>query len=263
MSVPRSPAKPWRRPIGAVNDERVPRVYRLLGRVARLLIPLVARRHWVGQEHVPRHGGALVVANHISNCDAVLLGEYLVYSGRWPRYLGKSGIFETPVLGWVLRRCEQIPVHRDTPHAGDALVHARAALDDGRLVVIYPEGTITADPDGWPMTPRTGAARLALATGVPVIPIGQTGADAILGGRDVELRRLFARRRRDVRIKAGPPVDLGPFRLAGEPDRERLDAASAAIMDAVVAIVAELRGEAAPEGRWDMRLGGRVTARRG
>ena len=120
-------------------------------------MPLVARRHWAGQEHIPATGPAIVVGNHISNFDPLVLGEYLIYSGRWPRFLGKADIWRVPVLGWVAKQCQQIPVYRDTDRASDSLIHARKALERGQLIALYPEGTITADPDGWPMTGRRGA----------------------------------------------------------------------------------------------------------
>lgn len=264
MDVPTRAGKPWRLPLKTVNHEPAPWVYRFIVlRLARMVMPLVAERHWEGQERIPSDGGALVVANHIGNFDPIVLGEYLIWAGRWPRFLGKSDIWRVPVLGWVARKCDQIPVYRNSERAKDSLIHARRALTQGKLVAMYPEGTITGDPEGWPMNPRTGAARLALETGVPVIPVGQVGAERILGGKKVEFRRLFSIRRRPVRVLAGDPVDLERFRSGGEPDKEALEAASVAIMDAITALVEQLRGEQAPRERWDLRVGGRVPQRRG
>ncbi|GAA4903250.1 lysophospholipid acyltransferase family protein [Tessaracoccus lubricantis] len=256
--------KPWRVPLNQVNHEPGPWVYRyLVLKLARLVIPLVARRHWAGQANVPQAGGLLVVANHISNFDPILLGEYLIYSGRWPRYLGKSEIWKVPVLGWVARKCEQIPVYRDTDQARDSLVHARRALERGKAVVIYPEGTITGDPDGWPMSGRRGAAQLALQTGVTVIPVAQVGANEILGQKELEWRRLFGGRR-DVHIQAGPAVDLTAFRARvpddGAAPKELLDEVTDHFLDTLTAMVADLRDEPPPVGRWDMRVGGRVDS---
>lgn len=263
MERPSRIPKPWRRPLKSVNQEPGPWVYRFIVlRLVRIVMPLVASRHWAGQEHVPGTGGVLVVANHIGNFDPIVLGEYLIWAGRWPRFLGKSDIWRVPVLGWVARQCDQIPVDRNSERAKDSLIHARRALRQGKLVAMYPEGTITGDPDGWPMNPRTGAARLALEAGVPVIPVGQIGADRILGGKRIELRRLINARRRPVFVLAGPPVDLDRFRTDGDPDKETLEAASVAIMDAVTALVEQLRGESAPLDRWDLRVGGRVPQRR-
>lgn len=258
MNESRPEVNAWKLPLRAVNREPAPPVYRGLLRLVRGVLPLLVKRTWQGRENVPAEGGVLVVANHIGNFDVLVLGEYLVWAGRWPRFLGKAEIWKVPVLGWLARACEQIPVLRNTDSAKDSLVHARRALEQGRAVAVYPEGTITADPDGWPMVGRTGAARLALETGVPVVPVAQIGAEKVLGGKHLEFRRLFSLRRRPVHVVAGTPVDLDRFRTGGEPDGETLAAATVAIMDALTELVEQLRGERAPAGRWDMRSGQRV-----
>lgn len=255
-----SAAKPWRLPLRRVNKEPAPLVYRILVHAVRLVAPLLTTRHWRRQDVIPAEGGVLVVANHISNYDVLVLGEFLIWSGRWPRFLGKSEIFKTPGLGWVARQCGQIPVLRNTSDAKNSLVFARKALQDGQMVAMYPEGTITKDPEGWPMTARRGAAQLALSTGVQVIPVGQMGAEDVLGGPTIQLRKLFSLRRRPVYVLAGDPVDLERFRSEGkEPSNEALDQATLAIMDAVTALVEDLRQRKAPKGRWDMRRGERVV----
>lgn len=252
--------KPWRAPLRKVNHEPAPWVYRMLVRGVHLIAPLLTRRHWAGQDKIPADGGFLLVANHIGNYDVLVLGEFLIWSGRWPRFLGKSEIFKTPVLGWVARQCGQIPVLRNTLDAKQSLVFARKALEDGQMVAMYPEGTITKDPQGWPMLGRRGAAHLALSTGVQVIPVGQIGAEKVLGGGTLQWGKLFSLKRRPVHVLAGDPVDLDRFRTGGErPSPEAVDQATVAIMDAVVALVEELRGESAPEGRWDTRLRARVA----
>lgn len=131
------------------------------------------------------------------------------------------------------------------------------------MVAVYPEGTITKDPDGWPMTARRGAAHLALTTGVPVVPVGQIGAEGVLGGPTISWGKLFSLRRRPVHVLGGDPVDLDRFRTDGkDPSSETLDLATVAIMDAIVSLVERLRDEKAPEGRWDMRAGRRVNPKR-
>lgn len=253
-----STTKPWRIPLKRANAEPAPRVYRGLAQLVRAVLPVFVTRTWTGGEKLPATGGVLVVANHISNFDVLVLGEFVIMSGRWPRFLGKAEIWKVPVIGWLARSCEQIPVLRNTASARDSLIHARRALEKGRTVAMYPEGTITADPQMWPMTGRTGAARLALETGVPVLPVGQCGADRVLGGKHIEWRRLFSLRRRRVSVAMGDPVDLSRFRTGDEPDKETLEAATVAILDAVTELVEQVRGEHAPEGRWDMRVGARV-----
>lgn len=257
MTNPVTVGKPWRRPLRKVNREPAPWVYHLIGRLAQAGVPVFARLTWAGQEHIPKSGAVIIVANHISNFDPIILGQYVIWSGRWPRFLGKADIWKVPVLGWVAKQCEQIPVYRGTSRAADSLIYAKAALAKGQAVAIYPEGTITGDPDAWPMTGRRGAAKLALESGVPVIPVAQVGANLILGQKTLEWRRIFGRRK-DVTITAGPPIDLSRFQ-GSKPTVEVLDEMTDVILDVLTDMVAELRGEQPPVGRYDIRKGERVV----
>ena len=158
-----------RLPLRVANPTPVQPVYRRLVRFAGRLLRLMVDRDWDDAANLPATGGVIVVSNHISYFDPPNLAHYLVWNGRWPRALGKADLWRVPVIGWLAKSTGQIPVERGTERAKDALVHAREALDQGECVVIYPEGTVTADPQTWPMTARPGAARLALASGAPVI----------------------------------------------------------------------------------------------
>jgi 1-acyl-sn-glycerol-3-phosphate acyltransferase len=118
--------------------------------------------------------------------------------------------------------------------------------------VVYPEGTITRDPDGWPMTGKSGAARIALETGCPVIPVGQWGAQQLLAPY-AKRPDLFPRKL--VTMKVGKPVDLSD--LAAKPRTVAIiQEATDRIMAAITAIVEEVRGETAPAERFDMRKSG-------
>lgn len=181
--------------------------------VIRPLSWLLTRRRWSGQENIPGSGGVILVANHLSTVDPPLLAHYVYATGRNPRFMATSDLWEVPILRHVLAGAGQIPVHRRDPSAQEALRDAIAALRAGRALVIYPEGGITTDPDYWPRQARTGVARLALATGAPVIPVAQWGAQRIWG-RERRLR-LFARP--EIRIHAGPPIDLARFAARAEP----------------------------------------------
>lgn len=199
-------------------------------------------------------GPAIIVPNHISSLDPVLIGVFLAYNGRWPHFLAKESMFRVPVLAWLMRDAQQIPVHRGSVQAKDCLVSARDALQSGQVVVLYSEGTITLDPDEWPMAVHTGAARLALGTGAPVIPVGQWGASFALPPRGIRPLRVG---RWPVTIQAGPPVDLTSF--GRDPsDRAAVRAASVAIADAITAQVEQIRGVEAPAERWHPRLARRV-----
>jgi 1-acyl-sn-glycerol-3-phosphate acyltransferase len=212
-----------------------------------LVMRPVTRRDWRGQDRVPQTGGVIFVANHISNADPLALGQFLAFSGRWPRFLAKASLFRYPVLGHILRACGQIPVQRQSAQSADALFAAVEAAGRGRAVVIYPEGTITRDPDLWPMEGKTGAARIALRTGCPVIPIGQWGAHELMYGREIHFPRLFPRK--TLRLVAGDPVALDDLREVPVTGAV-LDAATTRIMDAITALVAELRQQPPPPERF-------------
>ncbi len=117
-------------------------------------------------------------------------------------------------------------------------------------MVIYPEATITYDPDLWPMEGRTGAARIALDTGCPVIPVGQWGAEEIMWGKKIHFPKLLPRK--TVRLLAGPPVPLDDLR--GQPmTSQNLVQATDRIMDAISSLVADLRQATPPAQRYDPR----------
>lgn len=224
---------------------------RIAAAIARPIIAAATRRTWRGGEHLPRTGGVIVAANHVSGVDPLTVGHFLFDHGAPPRFLAKAELFAVPVLGGLLRAVRQIPVYRGTSRATDALAAARAALADGACVVIYPEGTYTRDPRMWPMTGKTGAARLALETGAPVVPVAQWGPQDVLP-RGARLPCVLPRRR--VIVVAGPPVHLAD--LEGRDDAAALREATSRIMAAITAQLAEIRGEEPPERHYDLRRDG-------
>ena len=76
----------------------------------------LTKRDWRYQDKVPQTGGVIFVANHISNADPLAVGQFLAYSGRWPRFLAKASVFEIPVVGRIIAACGQIPVRRESTH---------------------------------------------------------------------------------------------------------------------------------------------------
>ncbi len=217
-----------------------------------ILKPLVlatTRRDWRGGDRIPATGGCLLVANHISHVDPITVGHLVWDHGRIPHYLAKSQLFRHPALRVLMTAAGQIPVERLTTNAVGAYAAAVAAVRRGECVVVYPEGTITRDPDGWPMTGKSGAARIALATGCPVIPIGQWGAQDLLAPY-ARKPDLFPRK--TVTMKVGDPVDLADL-LARERTPTVVRETTDRIMAAIVALVEEVRGEQAPTERFDMR----------
>ena len=115
-----------------------------------------------------------------------------------------------PVVGRILKAAGQIPVERQSARSADALAAVTQAVTDGRAVIIYPEGTITGDPDLWPMVGKTGAARIALQTGCPVIPVGQWGAQDVMYGNRLHFPKLLPRK--TFQLIAGDPVPLDDLR---------------------------------------------------
>ncbi|GAB3713569.1 lysophospholipid acyltransferase family protein [Mariniluteicoccus flavus] len=237
-----------------VNHEVVEPVLMTTVVILTRMLRVVTRLDWRHMERVPQTGGVVFVVNHISNFDPLAYGHYISYAGRWPRFLAKEQIFKVPALGWVATNAGQIMVKRGGPDAFKAVEAAVEAVRAGKSVSIYPEGTITADPDGWPMTPKSGAARIALEADVPVIPVGQWGANEVLPGKKLTWPRLFPRK--TMRLITGEPVQLDDLR--GKPlSGEVLAEASERIMDAITALVSELRDEQPPATRWNIRLGRR------
>ena len=202
------------------------------------LVRMLMRRDWHGYQHFPPGGGMIVAANHLSYADWAAMSVFVHEAGRYPAFWIKSSAFDVRLIGPFLRVLGQLPVHRGEADAALVLERSGDALAAGECVVIYPEGTATRDPDLWPMVARTGVARLALSTGVPVVPVAQWGAQLIL---PYGTARPHLVPRTTVHMLAGPPVDLSDY--AGKPlTRDVLRAATDAIMADITALLAELRG---------------------
>ena len=213
--------------------------------ILRPLIRALMKHDWQGQEHfIPDgpDGGMIVAANHLSYADVLAVALFCDQAGRYPTFLAKSTLFKIKILGPILVKLGQLPVYRGQADAALVLRDAETGVRDGACVVFYPEATVTRDPDKWPMVAKTGVARLALATGAPVIPVGHWGAQDVLPYGSFKPHVIP---RHTVRIIAGPPVDLSEF--AGQPlDTPTLRAATDKIMADVAALVGKLRGEDPP-----------------
>jgi 1-acyl-sn-glycerol-3-phosphate acyltransferase len=217
---------------------------RLTISVLRIAQRLVTTYEFRGTEHVPRSGGVIIAANHLTIVDPPIVGRFAVDGvGRAPRFLAKSELFSIPVVGRVLRGAGQIPVYRRSANAALALRDGAAAIREGGLVVVYPEGTTTRDPEGWPMVGRTGVARLALETGAPVVPVAHYGAQLILGNLRKRPPKLFPRTR--VTFLAGPPVDLSAY-VGKEPTPDVLREMTDRIMSEVRTLLGVIRDETPP-----------------
>lgn len=220
--------------------------------VVKPLLLATTTHDWIDGEKIPVKGGCLLVMNHISHADPLTAAHIVYDHGRIPRYLAKSGLFRNRAFAFFMRAAGQIPVERLSSNAVGAFDAAVLAVKNGECVVVYPEGTITRDPAGWPMTGKSGAARIALATGCPVIPIGQWGAQELLAPY-AKKPDLFPRK--PITMRVGDPVDLADL-VAREHTVEVVSQATERIMDAIVVLVEQIRGMPAPAERFDMRKAG-------
>jgi 1-acyl-sn-glycerol-3-phosphate acyltransferase len=232
------------RPLRKANQEPVEPMYRWAVRLVHALLKPLTHRDWREQGKLPQTGGLVVVANHISNVDPIVLAQYLAFSGRWGRFLAKDSLFRVPVVGRILAAAGQIPVQRHTRSAADALKAAIEAVRQGKVVVVYPEGTITTDPDLWPMAGKTGAARIAYATGAPLIPVAQWGAQDIMYGKRIEFPKLLPRK--TLRLATGDPIPLERGGGEGQVTSAMLNRTTERAMATLTEMVADLRGESPP-----------------
>lgn len=220
--------------------------WRIIAAVAILIFEFFGRYRMRGLDHIPKRGAVVIAPNHLTNFDP-LTTAYLVWrGGRVPRFLAKASLFRVPVLGWLLRFTGQIPVERDGS-GPDPLKAATRLIDDELAVIVYPEGTLTRDPDEWPMRGKSGAVRLALQHDIPLVPMAHWGVQRILpryGGR------LSLLPRKDVEMLVGAPVDLSPWRGRAS-DPAALAEATTVLMNEIARLLGELRGETPPPDRWN------------
>jgi 1-acyl-sn-glycerol-3-phosphate acyltransferase len=222
--------------------------WRFLAGIVIPLLLLLARYRFRNLDRVPRTGAFILAPNHYTNFDPLVSAYALWKAGRVPRFLAKAGLFRVPVLGAILRWTGQIPVERaGKSREGDPLTAASRLVDEGLAVIVYPEGTLTRDPELWPMRGKTGAVRLALEHGVPIIPMAHWGAQHVLPRYSKKLS-VFPRKR--IEVIVGEPVDLSSWH--GKPVTGAVAAeATDAVMQAIAGLLEELRGEKAPAKRWD------------
>ncbi len=190
-------------------------------RLLEVFVRLTVRLRITGLERIPASGPALVVANHVSYLDPVVLVVLAHRRGRRMRFLGVREVFDRPVIGWVLRAGRHIPVG-DGAERMVAIRQAGAALARGDLVLVYPEGTIPAA--GPAAAAKGGAGLLALRMHVPVIPVATAGLERGAG-------RWW--RRRVATVVVGAPVDLSNVAGTG---RARYEAASDRLLAAIRAL---------------------------
>src|SRR5581483_8267551 len=196
-------------------------------------------------DRIPQDGPAIVIVNHVSHIDPFLVAKMVIDAARTPRFLAKDSIFAVPVVGAAMRGMGHIPVKRGTADARQSLSAAVDALQAGKIIVLHPEGTVTRDPEGWPMAGKTGAARLAmLAPEVPVIPVVQWGVQQSI---DLYQKRVRLWPRPRHTISVGEPLDLSKYH-GTEVDVATLHEIADVMVRRLRADLAELRGMPEPTG---------------
>ena len=186
-------------------------------------------------ENIPPEGPAIAACNHISYFDPLAHAYMLVRARRRPRFMAKRELYGNWLLRHVLEGAHQIPVDRGSGSSAP-IDAAKQALSEGEIVMIYPEGTITKNPDYSPMQAKTGAARLTPSTSVPVLPLAVWGSQYVWqrdGARSLRLGR-------PIWVKAGPPLDFSEHEETKD-DPGTLRTVTDAIMDELTRLVNDLR----------------------
>jgi 1-acyl-sn-glycerol-3-phosphate acyltransferase len=224
-------------------------IFRLLAFLILPAMTLFSKYTLHDTHNVPAQGAFVLSPNHYSNIDPVVIGVGMWKVGRMPRYMAKASLFKVPVLGWLLRKSGQVPVERVLRgrEGGDPMKAAHQIASQGLAVVVYPEGSLTREPDMWPMRGKHGAVRTALEAGIPLIPVASWGAQEILPRYS---KRISIFPRKSVHIRFGEPVDLSEFE-GKHVDSRVLAEATEKLMTAITALLEELRGATAPKVRYN------------
>lgn len=233
----------------ASREKTRPSIYWLLAAVVVPALGAIARVEIENPEKLPREGAYVLAPNHMSEFDPIVVARAVWKMGRAPRFMAKESLFRIPVVGAALRATKMIPVSRASTAtaAKETIRHAEMLVEQGQGVIVYPEGTLTRDPDLWPMRGKTGAVRLALEADIPLIPVAHWGVQQILP-RYGKLSLWPPRKR--VRLVVGDPVDLSAYR-GRQREASALSAATDEVMASIARLQGQLRGQTPPPQRWD------------
>lgn len=216
---------------------------KVIAGIVRPPLTLLTKRDYRGVENLGIDSGIVVCPNHISWFDPLVIAQFLWDNDRPPRFLGKASIFRIPILGKVIKNAGQIPVYRNSHAAALSVNYSIASVKRGEAVVIYPEGTLTRDPNLWPMSGKSGSVNVALSANAPLIPIAHWGAQEIMPPYQKKLN-LFPIKM--VKVIAGPPLDLDDLR--GRPiDSEILKIGTTRLMNDIARLLGQLRNEEPPK----------------
>ena len=217
--------------------------WRILAAIVVPLLTAIAKLRIREGSVLPARGPFIIAPNHYSEIDPIVMGIVVWRLGRTPRFLAKASLFRVPVLGSIMRVTGQIPVERrSSATLSEPLKAAGVLTSQGSGLIVYPEGTLTKDPDLWPMKGKLGAVSMALDSGIPLYPAAHWGTQNLMG-RYAKFIRVFPRARIDVVV--GERLDLSAFE--GKPiTHELLEKAAAQLMKEIASLVGELRGEKPP-----------------
>ncbi|MEY4348762.1 MAG: hypothetical protein RL719_59 [Actinomycetota bacterium] len=223
---------------------------RIVANILKPIVRLMYRVEVVGKENLPKTGAYVLGANHVTYVDALAVA-YAVYFRikRTPHFLAKGNLFKAPLIGSILLAVEQVPVYRGGHSNREPMDAANEMLQNGRVIAIFPEGTLTREPNGWPMRGKIGAIKMALDNNVPFYPMGQWGTEVVLPTYSKDLRPKPWHK---VRMIVGPELDLSAYRNRKLSNQDYTDATELA-MKAITELVEELRGEKAPAKLFDPR----------
>lgn len=234
----------------AASERSRPSLFWPLAVIVIPLVSILAKITTTDAHKLPREGAFVLAPNHYSEFDPLVVAISVFRTGRLPRFMAKESLFRVPVVGWILKRTGMVPVARasSASTAKQTMKQSRELVEHGRGVIVYPEGTLTRDPELWPMRGKSGAVRLALAGEIPLIPMAQWGTQHIMGRYQKGLSLWPLRKR--VRVLVGDPVDLSDLRgRAGE--QAAINEANDRLMSAITALLEQLRDEKAPAKRWN------------
>lgn len=219
--------------------------------LALLVLPLwslMVGYRFTPSSTLPAKGPFILSPNHYSEIDPIVMGVATWKLGRQPRFMAKASLFKVPVLRWLLKVSGQIPVERSGVSSPDNPMSAASQLiEKGRGVIVYPEGSLTRDPDLWPMRGKSGAVRLALESGIPLYPAAHWGTQHLMP-RYGKMIHPFPRK--IIQVAVGEPLDLSKFQ-GKTIDQRSVTEATSMLMDEIARLLSVLRDEPAPAKRWD------------
>jgi 1-acyl-sn-glycerol-3-phosphate acyltransferase len=230
--------------------ESRPFAFRLLAAVVVPLVGVLAKIRVRPGDTLPPNGAYVLAPNHYTEIDPLIVAVTVWRLGRPPRFMAKESLFKVPVLGAALRATGMVPVARSSSSASarQTLKASETLVEHGRGVIVYPEGTLTRDPGMWPMRGKTGAVRLALEAGIPLIPMAHWGAQEIMAryGKKISIWPP----RKPVTVAIGAPVDISDL-VGRHTQPAALAEATNRLMNAITVLLEDLRDEKAPAERWN------------